>query len=133
MKNIIILMLFVITTQANAFYKGSKEEACKRVVDKIMITWTENCDLSKLQQVALYELLMKRQEEIYLCRKSYVDDKQRQQEEARKIREAYLPDIEKVVGRDNVIKMNKHWGSQVGVDMRALNEVNIEFNSSEYN
>ncbi|WP_289053723.1 hypothetical protein [Carboxylicivirga marina] len=65
MKKLLFLFLIAMAVNANAIQKTSKEDACKRVVDKIMHAWKEVCSLNEKQETALYTLLIERQSEIY--------------------------------------------------------------------
>ncbi|MBK3517504.1 hypothetical protein [Carboxylicivirga marina] len=120
MKKLLFLFLIAMAVNANAIQKTSKEDACKRVVDKIMHAWKEVCSLNEKQETALYTLLIERQSEIYDVRKANKGDKNKQQIEVDKIRSLYNPKIEKEVGEINMRLMDAYWNTQIGMDMNDL-------------
>lgn len=82
--------------------------------------WLGVCDLTDEKEKQLYSVLIDRQVEIYETRKLYKQNKSKQIEETSKIRENYLPKLEKVVGKDNIRLMEEFWQNQIGSDMKDL-------------
>lgn len=125
MKNLFLLLAVLFAVNASAIQKVSKEDACKRVVDKNMISWLEVCDLDQEKQKELYAVLFERQGEIYDARKANSGNKAKQKEEVVRIRKAYMPKVEKTVGEENVEMVKKHFEGQIGISMLDLMDAKI--------
>jgi len=125
MKKLFLLTIVALAINANAVQKTSKEDACKRVVDKIMESWREVCTLNEKQETALYAMLIERQGKIYDARKRNKGDKDKQKLASDKIREVYTPNIEKIVGKDNMSLMEAYWNTQIGLDMKDLMDAKV--------
>ena len=105
------LIVIAIALMAPVVVFGQSKAAQKQI-DKQMAMWTEQCDLSADQTVALKKLITEKTEALVANRKANKGSKEKIQAAAKEINQKYAAKIRETVGRDNVRKMNAYRKSQ---------------------
>ena len=123
MKKLLLLIIvgFVSFSAFSQDIDKYKEEVKQSLDRHIHI-----CDLTEQQKADLSEVLDDKYKEVYEVKQKYQKDKETRKKLIKEISKKYLAQILKVIGEENMEKMNEHRNSQfrddLNMDVVSINE-----------
>lgn len=121
MKNLVLMALVVLLSLPALAQEGKSKKSKKyKKVEAIYPVYLEICELNEEQKTALYELLIKRQDDLSVCKKEHKAKGEKSNEALEAIRNSYLEEMEELIGEDNMSKMREYKDSQMRFGMKDL-------------
>lgn len=105
-KAYLLLFGFILTYSLNAQTKA--ENFAKKNTEKL----TEVLQLTKTENVQVYDILLERENEFTVLRKKYKDDKNTRKTEIQKLRPIYKGRLKDILGKERMKKYHDYFKSK---------------------
>lgn len=108
MRKLFLILVASIISISAFTQNNPAEKNAKKTLDK----WMEVCNLDSKTQVALYEVLLEKQEAMIKAKDVHGKGTEALKQAKKQIGKEFSPRIKEVVGDECAKKMNEYWKSQ---------------------